>query len=216
MTDEYFRIKDKCRQGLLDYLEKAFSLIPRLDNPKILDIGCGTGVPTFWVAENYGGIITAIDTDKNALKWLEKKISGQNLTHQITTLNVSFFNLKSDFDYFDIILAEGFLNVVGFEKGFLRAIELLRKDGYFIIHDEFRDHESKCDFINTNRCRLIDSLFLNENTWWNNYYKQLETGINAIKIKQARVLFKTELKEIERYKLDPTPFKSAYYIVKKL
>jgi cyclopropane fatty-acyl-phospholipid synthase-like methyltransferase len=54
MDNEYYKIKDKSRKGLLKYMVKAFSLIPLSHSPKILDIGCGTGVPTIWVAENYG------------------------------------------------------------------------------------------------------------------------------------------------------------------
>jgi methylase of polypeptide subunit release factors len=73
MTDEYYQIKDNCRKGLLKYMAKAVSLLPKINNPEILDIGCGTGVPTIWLAENYGGIVTAIDTDNSALEWLRKK-----------------------------------------------------------------------------------------------------------------------------------------------
>lgn len=216
MTNEYFQIKDNCRKGLLKYLEEVFSLIPKTERPKILDIGCGTGVPTLWLAENQNGIITAVDTDKNSLEWLQEKILNKNLSSQVTILNISFFDLKSSPDYFDIILAEGSLNVIGFEQGFSRAIGMLRNDGYFIIHDEYRDREKKYDFISKNHCKLIDTLFLDEDVWWNDYYRQLETEINAIKIRQTRDLFMSDLKEIELYKSDPAPFKSIYYIVQKL
>jgi hypothetical protein len=64
-------------------------------------------------------------------------------------VNVSFFDFKSDPDNFDIILAEGFLNFVGFETGFPRLIRLLKHFGYLLIHDEFRDHEKKLEFIGT-------------------------------------------------------------------
>ena len=216
MTTEYFQIKDKCRKGLLPYLAKAFSLVPKIEKPKILDIGCGTGVPTLWLAENNAGKITAIDTDTKALDWLQEKIADKNLENQISTIPVSFFNLELNLKCFNIILAEGFLNVVGFEMGYPKVIGMLEKDGYFIIHDEYRDHEKKCDIISKNRCKLIATLFLDETVWWNDYYKQLENEINAIKVKQIKDSFKSDLKEIECYKSDPTPFKSIYYIVKKL
>src|SRR4030042_1944466 len=107
---EYFQIKDNSRKGLIIHLEKVFSIIPEIENPKILDIGCGTGVPTLWIADKYSGTITAIDTDKNSLDWLQNKISDKNLVDKVTTLNTSFFNFIADPDYFDIIIAEGFLN----------------------------------------------------------------------------------------------------------
>jgi methylase of polypeptide subunit release factors len=104
MSEEYYQIKDNCKAGLLKYMVKAFSLLPKADNPKILDIGCGTGVPTVWLAENYGGLITAIDTDKSASDWLNAKLIDKKFENQITTISISFFDLKTEPCYFDIIL----------------------------------------------------------------------------------------------------------------
>jgi cyclopropane fatty-acyl-phospholipid synthase-like methyltransferase len=216
MIKEYFQIKDNCRKGLIKHLEKAFSIIPQIENPKILDIGCGTGVPTLWIADKYSGTITAIDTDKSSLDWLQNKINDENLVDKVTTFNTSFFDFKSNPEYFDIIIAEGFLNIVGFERGFLKVIKILKRNRYFIIHDEFKDHEKKCDFIQENGCKTIDTLYLDENVWWNDYYRQLESEISAIDIDRTRDLFKSDLKEIEDYKMDPSPFRSMYYIIEKL
>jgi cyclopropane fatty-acyl-phospholipid synthase-like methyltransferase len=216
MIKEYFQIKDNCRKGLIKHLEKAFSIIPQIENPKILDIGCGTGVPTLWIADKYSGTITAIDTDKSSLDWLQNKINDENLVDKVTTFNTSFFDFKSNPEYFDIIIAEGFLNIVGFERGFLKVLKILKRNRHFIIHDEFKDHEKKFDFIQDNGCKIIDILYLDENVWWNDYYRQLESEISAIDSDQTKVLFTSDLKEIENYKLDSSPFRSIYYIIEKL
>lgn len=216
MTKEYFQIKDKCRGGLLKYLEEAVSLLPKISNPKILDIGCGTGVPTLWIAENYGGIITAIDTDEHALEWLQKKLADKKLENFVSPLNISFFDFKAESDYFDIILAEGFLNIIGFKQGFKRVIRMIKTGGYFLIHDEYKDHELKCDYIKTWNCELIGTVFMDESIWWNDYYKQLEVEIKSGDSKQKRELFKSELNELKYYLKDPYPFKSIYYIVRKV
>ena len=81
-----------------------------------MDIGCGTGVPTLWIAENYNGVITAIDSDTKTLNWLQEKINKQNLSRRVDTKNKSFFDLESDENQLDIILAEGFLNIAGFQR----------------------------------------------------------------------------------------------------
>ena len=215
MLKEYYQIKDNCRAGLLKYMAEAVSLLPKINNPKILDIGCGTGVPTIWLAETYGGIITAIDKDNVALEWLQEKIIKKGLEHQITVKNISFYDLKQEPCFFDIILAEGFLNVIGFEAGLIKLIGMLKEGGYFVIHDEFKDHEMKCDFIRANDCDLAGTLFLDESVWWNDYYKQLEEGIESLDVIQKKDLFKAELNEIELYKKDPSLFRSIYYIIKR-
>jgi cyclopropane fatty-acyl-phospholipid synthase-like methyltransferase len=216
VTTEYFRIKDNCRTGLVKYLERAVSVIPEIDNPEILDIGCGTGVPTLWLADKYSGSITAIDTDVNSLDWLRKKAKNRRPGERLTVLNISFLDFNPDTESFDLILAEGLLNIIGFETGFLRVIEMLKRNRYFIIHDEFRDHDKKCDFIRDNNCRIIDSQYLDEKIWWNDYYKMLETEINNPDNSQIQNLFKSDIKEIEYYKEDPSPFRSIYYIIEKL
>jgi cyclopropane fatty-acyl-phospholipid synthase-like methyltransferase len=216
MIATYYEIKDSCRKGLLRYLEKAFSMIPVTDNPKILDIGCGTGVPALWIADNYPGIITAIDPDKDALAWLISKINDRDMSDRVTALNISFYDFKANPDHYDIIIAEGFLNVVGFESAFPGVIEILRKNGYFIIHDEFKDNEKKCDFIRSNDCKIVDTLFLDEKVWWNDYYRQLESEIKAIESETLRELFSSDLEEIKYYRINPGSFKSVYYIVEKL
>jgi cyclopropane fatty-acyl-phospholipid synthase-like methyltransferase len=214
MLKEYYKIKDICRAGLLKYMAEAVSLLPKINNPKILDIGCGTGVPTVWLAENFGGTITAIDTDKSALEWLQVKITDKKLEDQITTINMSFFDLKSE-PCFDIILAEGFLNIIGFEQGFVKMIGLLKDSGFFVIHDENRDHEMKCDFIRENYCDLIGTVLLDDTVWWNHYYKKLEIEISNLNIWREKQLYESDIKEIELYKLNPSQFQSIYYIIRR-
>jgi len=216
MREKYYVIKDTCRMGLIRYLEKAFSMIPVIENPRILDLGCGTGVPTLWIANNYQGSITAIDPDRHAIDRLLSKINDRNLSDRVTALNISFSGFRASPGYFDIIVAEGFLNVVGFEATFPDVIGLLRKNGYCIIHDAFEDHEKKCDFIRTNDCRIVNTLLLDENVWWNDYYRQLEAEIKPIENASLRELFSSDIKEIETYRLSPAEFRSVYYIVEKL
>jgi cyclopropane fatty-acyl-phospholipid synthase-like methyltransferase len=191
-------------------------MIPEIPDPQILDIGCGTGVPTLWIAENRKGLITAIDPDKEAIDWLKHKINDRNLSDRVTAMNISFSGFKASPGYYDIIIAEGFLNVVGFESTFPVIVRILRKNGSLIIHDEFRDHDKKCDFIRSNDCRIVDTFFLDENVWWNDYYRQLESDIKAIENDQLRELFSVDLEEIEYYRVNPDAFRSVYYVVEKL
>jgi methylase of polypeptide subunit release factors len=57
----YFNIRDGSRMQLVKYLGQILNDPPEFYNPRILDIGCGSGVPTLWLAEKYTGTITAID-----------------------------------------------------------------------------------------------------------------------------------------------------------
>jgi cyclopropane fatty-acyl-phospholipid synthase-like methyltransferase len=213
--NEYFKIKDFCRQGLIKYLEKACLKLPRLKNPNILDIGCGSGVPTIWIAENFSGNITAIDKDNESVKYLQHKITEENLQNRINTLCISFSKFRCESDFYDIIISEGFLNIIGFESGFIRIKEILKNKGYIVIHDEYKDHDKKLKLINDNKCSVIDTLYLDENVWWNDYYRQLEIEISRISIPKMVELFKSDIEEIKYYKNTPSLFRSIYYIIMK-
>lgn len=200
---------------LVKYLEQVLNVLPEFNNPKILDIGCGSGVPTLWLAEKYNGTITAIDTGKQLLGFLEHKIQRIKTSGKIETKNVSFFDLATEPECYDLILAEGFLNIVGFEMGFKEVIEKVKIGGYFIIHDEYRDNDSKIALIHKNNCKIVNSLFLDETIWWRDFYGQLEIEINKMENAHLRSLFINEIKEIDQYKKNPSLFKSIYYVVLK-
>ena len=212
---EYFNMRDRCRLRLVKYLEQVLNDLPEFNNPKILDIGCGTGVPTLRLAEKYIGTITAIDTDKQLLGFLEHKIQRKKTSCKIETKNVSFFDFVTEPEWYDLILAEGFLNVVGFEMGFKRVIAKIKKKGYFIIHDEYKDNDKKIALINKYNCKIVNSLLLDETIWWRDFYGQLEIEINKLENAHLRSLFINEINEIDQYKKNPSLFKSIYYVVLK-
>jgi len=41
---------DQLRITFLKYTKNAFEMLPQIDKPRILDIGCGSGVPTLELA----------------------------------------------------------------------------------------------------------------------------------------------------------------------
>jgi cyclopropane fatty-acyl-phospholipid synthase-like methyltransferase len=212
---EYYKTKDQCRQGLLLYLEKAVSIIPGSAFYHILDIGCGTGVPSMFLAGHFKSSLTAIDTDKSALAFFQKKVKEANFSDRIIIQNVSFFDFAAEKESFDLIVAEGLLNITGFEEGFVKAIEWLKPGAYFIIHDEFKDHDIKLRFMASHHCTLANTLYLDENIWWNCYYDSLNKHIMKIADNETLKIFDGDRKEISQYKIEPQQFRSIYYIVQK-
>ncbi len=211
MTKITFQIKDECRKNLARFTERALSLIPHLDHPIILDIGCGTGIPTLILAEKFDGTVYAVDIDTPSLEVLEEKIKGLNKYRKIVLLNDSLLNLAKLNLKFDIILAEGVLNVVGFQKGLKILAENCVKQGYIIIHDEYQNDPVKRRNFHKNKLDVIGSFKLNKDTWWDEYYSCLEERM----VKTGNTnLFAEEINEINEYKLNPEKFESIYYILK--
>jgi 2-polyprenyl-3-methyl-5-hydroxy-6-metoxy-1,4-benzoquinol methylase len=213
MNREYFDIKDNCRKGLLKYLEKAISIIPIIENPQILDAGCGSGVPTLLLAEKFNGKIMAIDSDTKSIAVLREKVQELSLSNKVNPSNCSLFDITANNNQFDLILAEGLLNVVGFQKGFLKIIKLLKRNGFIIIHDEYQNQNKKIEFVEKNGCKILNSFVLDEQIWWNDYFKPLEKEINSSSNKEFLKLFSSDLGEIEMFKKNSSNYISTYYII---
>ena len=60
----------------IKYTRKAYRMLPPLDRPSILDMGCGPGVPTLELARLSGGIVTGLDTHQPYLDELNRLTSG--------------------------------------------------------------------------------------------------------------------------------------------
>ena len=105
------------RKVFLKYLRKAFQLLPSLKNPCILDIGCGSGVPTLELATLSEGEIIGIDIDPFFLDIFKHRIEERNLSSRVKARNCSLFEIDYPDESFDLLWAEGSIAIIGFKKG---------------------------------------------------------------------------------------------------
>ena len=99
--------KDRVRERLTKLTVKAFQMLPRMDKPRILDVGCGSGVPTLKLAELSKGRVVALDIDQNAIERLQGKIKEAGLSGQVEAIGLSMLDMDFPKESFDIIWAEG-------------------------------------------------------------------------------------------------------------
>ena len=74
--------KDLVRKRLLKYTRKAFRMLPQMDKPRILDVGCGSGVPTMELARLSNGEI--IGLERAYLYWWHSPPPPQLLSIEIS------------------------------------------------------------------------------------------------------------------------------------
>ncbi|MCP4129453.1 MAG: class I SAM-dependent methyltransferase [bacterium] len=210
MNPSSYEIKDECRKNLSKYTIQAFSLIPEIENPVLLDIGCGSGVATVALAEKFNGMIYAVDPDQSSLNRLKEKVAALDYADRFKIIHGSLFDNSLVNNTFDIVVAEGLLNVVGFEKGLPALMKLLKKNGYLLIHDELKNDSEKRKIFRKNDLVLLDIFQLDSTVWWDEYYCCLEAKIKSI---DNDSLFGQELNEINECKKNPDAFQSIYYIL---
>ncbi len=137
--------KDLLREGLSKYTRKAFHMLPKLDKPHILDIGCGSGVPTMELARLSNGQIIGLDINQPLLDILRRKIKKAGLSGRVGAMKCSLLEMEFPRESFNIIWAEGSISVIGFKRGLKEWRRFLKPNGFLVVHDEIGNITKNCD-----------------------------------------------------------------------
>lgn len=213
--------RDYFRERLLKYTRKAFQLLPELDKPRILDVGCGSGVPTIALAKLSKGEVVGLDIDQTLLDELNRKIEREDLSRRVETRKCSMFNVDFPDESFDVIWAEGSISVIGFERGLKEWRRLLKPGGFMVVHAETRKILDKLKRIPSFGYNLLNHFSLPEDTHWAEYYKPLEIRIQELCAKykndpETLAVLRKHQNEVDMVKRNPKEFSSAFYIIQKL
>jgi ubiquinone/menaquinone biosynthesis C-methylase UbiE len=210
---------DQIRKRFLKYTRQAYQILPSIEEPYILDVGCGSGNPTIELAKLSEGKITGIDIDQNQLEKLNKKIQDEGLSNRVFTRNCSILDIDFPDETFDIIWAEGSIHIVGFEKGLTELRRLIRSGGFLVVHDGFKDVSNKLKKTSDLGYNLVNYFRLPDKIWWIDYFEPLEQLIKKLgkktKSNEALKVLERYQNEVNRYKANPKENVSAFYIFQK-
>lgn len=220
LPEHYYIQKDKIRKRLVKYTRKAFQIIPEIKEPYILDIGCGSGVPTMELAKLSNGRIYAIDIDQPALERLKINIEKTGLASRIKVERLSILNMNFPEATFDIIWSEGSIYTVGFEKGIKEWIVFIKPGGFLVIHDQYENLKEKQKLITQYGYELTKYFILDEHVWQNEYFIPLVELMDKMQKKYAwlpelELVLESDRREIGEFRLHPEQNRSIYYVMKK-
>jgi len=218
---ELFKDLPRCGPGSAEATRKAYSYLKDIpENPRILDIGVGTGMSTIELAKISQGDIMAIDVIEEYLEVLNSKLSEEQLKGNLKTHIMSMDAIEFEENSFDIIWSEGSIFVIGFQTGLKTWRKFLKKGGYLVVSDmvwyddigpmevinywernypAMENQKELPPIIQKLGYKLIGSFKLKEKKdWWQNLYEPLAVQVKKLQKKyKDNPLFAEQLKETE-------------------
>lgn len=186
---------------------QALNLLPNLpDRPDILDMGCGPGAQTLVLALSTRGSVTAIDSHQPFVDELRRRARVAGCADRVRAMRESMESLPFSPQSFDLVWAEGSIYIIGFERGLVSWLPLLRPGGYIAASELTWLVDDPPEQVRTfwagaypgvtslqqNRALVersgyerIAEFILPRSAWFDDYYDPLDARITLLKERYA-------------------------------
>lgn len=238
---ELFAGLSEASPNRLSFTRRAFRMLPELDSPRILDVGCGSGGPTLELARLSNGVIIALDVDQEALDQLASQVAEAGLSYCVQVINRSMLAMDFPDASFDIIWSEGSIFVVGLEKGLRDWRRLIRSNGFLIVHEMtwlrpdppqeiverwqkvypgIRTAAQVIQLIPRFGYTLVGYFLLPEDFWWHEYYEPLQARILKLQRRyatdpEALTILDRQQQEVDLYRRNARWYGSAFFVMQR-
>lgn len=227
--------------GAPELAEQILRQLPELpNNPRIADIGCGTGAGALMLAEKYQASVKAVDLSAEFLKELEERAKQQGLEHLIETIECDMGNLNWQPETIDLLWSEGAAYNITFAGALKSWRPLLTMDGIAVISEmsyfsedipetvsQYMKHaypgikseSQNIELINASGFKVLSTCRLPAKAWWDNYYNPLCENIRKFKecnddVMQA-VINETE-EEMRFFKEHEKDYGYTFYLMRAI
>ncbi|NHJ49636.1 MAG: class I SAM-dependent methyltransferase [Asgard group archaeon] len=174
----------------MEHLELLMNKLKINANDVVLDLGCGLGKITEYIAQKTNSKITGIDSSQKAIEWAQKNTKiNEKLSFDVVDIN--------DLDYpsesFDVILALDVLYwIENLEPVVKKLKDILKPNGRMgLFYVLFRTKEEPIESV------LVDSSKIGKLLKKNNFkYEIIDISQNAVHIWKQKISVGTELRPI--------------------
>jgi tocopherol O-methyltransferase len=141
--------KEEAQENLIRFMAEKARINKRA---RILDVGCGMGGSSIWLAKNLGAVTVGITISPVQVEMARKLAHERGVKSSFLLMDAEKMSLTGSYD---VIWAVGVLSHFRNQENFLRsATKLLNKRGKFIIFDWMVD-EAIADWLNDRYIKLV-------------------------------------------------------------
>ena len=172
------RIREEFRGRMLAYTRIAYANLPDLPAiPRILDLGCGSGMVSLELARLSGGVVTGIDVDMQELREFRNRMRAAGLGSRVRAVGMSFVSPLFDNTVFDLLWAEGVTRFIPFLDALRAWGGLAGPEGVLVMHEEVAHMDGGLGSASSCGWRLEKSMHLPRDAWWREYYAPMALAI---------------------------------------
>lgn len=175
-------------------------------SPAILDLGCGVGAQTLYLAELMSGTIVAIDNHTPSIERLKATLAERGLSQRVQVLVGDMAHPEQPLESFDLIWSEGALYNIGVRNALRICYGLLRPGGHLAFTDAVWRKEDpppkvKASFdldyptmgwvgdvvaaIENCGFEQLGHFTLPDEAWWSDFYAPMQDRIEELRDKYA-------------------------------
>lgn len=212
---------------------KALAMVPGVGpQTRILDIGCGTGLPTCLLAKETPASIVAIDEYPPFIEELKHRAQAQGSSGRIDARVGDMRHLDFPDASFDLLWSEGSIFIIGFEEGLRRWRRLLKPGGHLALTEScwmkpnppaeceqfwkhaypaIRDVPSMLAAIGACGYETVGHFPLPPSSWWDDYYRPLQGHIVSFRERHRSEPEALALADEIQHEIDVWRAYSAFY-----
>ena len=244
--EKYIRALIELHRGLerqgpgdTDFSDYIISQLPELPtNPRIADIGCGTGAGTLFLADKFRSKVRAVDISRDFLDELDNRAKQRGLEHLVETIECDMKSLDWKPESIDLLWSEGAAYNLTF-KGALKAwrplmapngIAVISEIGYFTsevpeslkvywqnAYPAIGTESENSIHANSSGFKILGIHRLPSKAWWENYYGPLRDNMNFFKHSEDSIMqavIKETEEEMKLFEEHEKQYGYSFYMMK--
>lgn len=214
---------------------------PVLRPTRILDIGCGNGPQTVYLAKHLDCPILAMDNHPPFLDELQRRAATAGVAEKIQVSLRDMRTLTKDDGPFDLIWSEGAIFIVGFKEGLAAWHSLLAPGGglavseiawlradvpaecrafFARVHPAMADVATHLAAVEACGYKIVEHFVEPEAAWWDGLYRPLEARLRSLRQRYAAdaerlAMIEPIQKEIDIYREHSAYYGNVFYLMRR-
>lgn len=214
---------------------------PILRPNRILDIGCGNGPQTVYLAKHLDKPVLAMDNHQPFLDELQRRAATAGVAGKIQVSLRDMRTLTKDDGPFDLIWSEGAIFIMGFKEGLAAWRPLLAPGGglavseiawlkadvpaecrefFARVHPAMGDVATHLAAIEACGYDLVEHFVEPEAAWWDDFYHPLENRLRSLRKQYAAdgerlAMIESIQMEIDIYRKHSAYYSNVFYLMRR-